>query len=202
MLNHSRPSLHFLHSTIRIIHTGYQFTFMIWRVSLQLLFMSSKIMGFGSSKNSQPFFCHADKSGSFFWRSCLSHRKPICILKVGDIRTRLLKEFEEQFLYQGNSSQYHHEEGYQTQKTFKEECERLIEVINEMGNPFNEVSVEPIKLDSQDIMDNSVVHTVCNIEQLGIDQFNNYQTSVILNRTVSINETIKKFTFTFQVSSA
>uniref|UniRef100_A0A1X7UZA0 Uncharacterized protein n=1 Tax=Amphimedon queenslandica TaxID=400682 RepID=A0A1X7UZA0_AMPQE len=41
-------------------------------------------------------------------------------------------------------------------------------------------------------MDESVVHTVRNIEELGVDQFSTYQKSVIVDRTVSINETIKR----------
>ena len=64
--------------------------------------------------------------------------------------------------------------------------------IKEMGNPFMHDNGEFLVLDTRDIVEESVVTTVRNIEKLGTDQYNGYHKSVITNKTMSIHNTIKR----------
>ena len=108
-------------------------------------------------------------------------------------QARLLKEFENEFSEKINEHQdHHHEEGFCTQKAFHEQVLCLVETINDMGNPFLEDSPELLVLDTQDVMNESVMHTVRTIEAIGRDQYNDYHKSVIEERTRSINDPIKK----------
>ena len=86
----------------------------------------------------------------------------------------------------------HHEEGHSTQKTFKQQVLALIQTIEDMGNPFLNDTPELLTLDMRNVIDESVVHSIRTIEALGKEQFNNFQKSVILDRTKSIHEPIKK----------
>ena len=65
-----------------------------------------------------------------------------------------------------------HEEGFSSQKAFKQQVLALVQVIKEMGNPFLESSPELLALDSRDVVDQSVVDSVRSIETIGKDQFN------------------------------
>ena len=51
-------------------------------------------------------------------------------------QARLLKEFESEFMREIPGNQLHHEEGFWMQRAFKKQAQSLVEVINEMGNPF------------------------------------------------------------------
>ena len=61
----------------------------------------------------------------------------------------------------------------------------LVEAINDMGNPFVCNSSELLVLDTQNIISEFVVHTVCTVEEIGRDQYINYHKSVIVERTLS-----------------
>ena len=61
---------------------------------------------------------------------------------AGSEQARLLKEFEQQYLNEATNNQLHHEEGYCTQRAFKEQVQNLVQVINDMGNPFFEDTAE------------------------------------------------------------
>ena len=105
----------------------------------------------------------------------------------------LLREFEEEYLAKENSEHgYHHEEGLSMQKSFKEQAASLIQVINELGNPFLEDGNELLVLDTQNVMDESVVNTVRTVESLGKDQYARYCKQVVTDCTHSIHDPIKK----------
>ena len=55
---------------------------------------------------------------------------------AGPEQARLLKEFEREFITEGSSKQSHHEEGFSTQKIFKEQVKNLVDTINKMSNLF------------------------------------------------------------------
>ena len=78
------------------------------------------------------------------------------------------------------------------QKSFKEQAASLIQVINELGNPFLEDGNELLVLDTQNVMDESVVNTVQTVESLGKDQYARYGKLVVTDRTHSIHDPIKK----------
>ena len=111
---------------------------------------------------------------------------------AGPEQARLLKEFEREFITEGINEYHHHEEGFCTQKTFREQTLSLVETINEMSNPFLHDTPELLMLDTQNVLNESVVSTVCTVEAIGRDQYNMYHKSVIVERTRSIHDPIKK----------
>ncbi len=77
----------------------------------------------------------------------------------------ILCEFEENFnLHHHKADLRHHEQMPATQKAFAKEVKALVSTINDMGNPYMEPSQDLLVLDSKEIMSDSVVHTVKNIE--------------------------------------
>ena len=54
---------------------------------------------------------------------------------------------------------FHHDEGLSTQKTFQLHVLSLVEVINDMGNPFLDQSEDLLTLDTGNVLDESVVDT-------------------------------------------
>ena len=111
---------------------------------------------------------------------------------AGPEQARLLKEFEQEYISEEDHKQQHHEEGMSTQKTFKDQALALVQTISEMSNPFLDDSAELVTLDTRNVIDESVVNTVCTVEAVGRDQYNTYHKSVISDRTCSIHEPIKK----------
>ena len=90
------------------------------------------------------------------------------------------------------NQQKHHEEGFCSQKSFKEQAKNLVQSISEMGNPYLDGIHELLMLDTQNVIEESVVKTVRTVEALGKEQYKAYNEAVIKNRTRSIHESIKK----------
>ena len=117
-------------------------------------------------------------------------------MTAGTEQALLLKEFECEFMKEASAKQLHHEEGFSTQKAFKEQTQSLVDAINEMGNPFLHDSADLVVLDSSDTLDNIVVSTVRRVEKQGLEQYNMYYETVIKDRNASIRNAIKKNSFT------
>ena len=113
-------------------------------------------------------------------------------MTAGPEQAQLLKEFECEFMREASDKQLHHEEGFWMQKAFKEQAQNLVEVINEMGNPFLHESKELLVLDTRDVVDESVVTTIRCVEKLSTEQYEAYNKSVIRDQNTSIHEAIKK----------
>ncbi len=110
---------------------------------------------------------------------------------AGPEQARLLQEFENEFIPEVVNQQKHHEEGFSSQKTFKEQAKNLIQSINEMGNPFLDETDELLALDTRNVINESVVNTVRTVEALGKQKYEAYTESV-KDRTSSIHDPIKK----------
>lgn len=110
----------------------------------------------------------------------------------GPEQARLLKEFQDNYIPNQDKSYHHHEEGFATQKTFKEQSLSLYTVIKDFGNPFMDVNDELLALDTRNVLDESVVNTVRTVQSVGQDQYEKYCESVISDCTRSIHEPIKK----------
>lgn len=113
---------------------------------------------------------------------------------AGPEQARLLTEFEEQYMedFEDGDHHHHHEEGMSTQNTFRKQARSLVQVINEMSNPFQDDGPELLALDTRNIIDDSVINTVRTIEAVGKDQYETYKKSVITDMTQSIHKPIKK----------
>lgn len=111
---------------------------------------------------------------------------------AGPEQARLLTEFEEQFMESMSHDNQHHEQTPSLQKAFKRQVNSLSEVITAMGNPFLDDGPELLVLDTRNCVDDAVVATVQNIEQLGIEQYQKYVNDVLKDRSVPIHQPIKK----------
>ena len=106
---------------------------------------------------------------------------------AGPEQARLLKEFEQEYISDGNKL-HHIEGGMSTPKRFKEQALVLVHTISGMSNPFVDDS---LMLGTRIIIDEFVVNTVRTGESVGIDQYK-YHDTVIKDRTYSIHEPIKR----------
>ena len=83
---------------------------------------------------------------------------------AGPEQAKLLKVFEQEFiLIEGTyciMKVLH-------SKTFQEQAQNLVQAISEMGNPFLDVTLELLVLDTRNVIDESVYTTVQTMEALG-----------------------------------
>ena len=66
---------------------------------------------------------------------------------------------------------HHHEQVKGVQERFQIQVKALVEVMETLGNPFKEDSVDVLVLDTKEIANEQVVATVNEIEKAGQDQF-------------------------------
>ena len=86
----------------------------------------------------------------------------------------------------------HYEHTMAVQVTFASEVQALVEVIEDLGNPFMEESGDLLVLDTRDIADPTVVTTVRGIEKKGHDQFDSFVTDRLVEPTSPVSDTISK----------
>ena len=86
----------------------------------------------------------------------------------------------------------HHEETRRVQSTFQGEVQSLSNVISEMGNPFLDQSGDLLILDTRDIMDATVVKSVRTVEELGQRQFQEFCTTRLDERKISLFDVIRR----------
>ena len=112
----------------------------------------------------------------------------------GPETTRLLHQFEGQYLEDSDErgGRLNHEMGLSAQKTFKQQVNKLVDVMRKMGNPFLDDFPELVTLDSRDCADDDVAKAVKNLDTLGQTQYREYVKTVIEDRTISIHNTIKR----------
>ena len=115
-------------------------------------------------------------------------------LLSGPELARLLTQFGEQYIPETNSETEctHHEDGLSHQTRFHNQVNKLVEEINGLGNPFEDQCQELVILNTRECADDSVVATVCQIEELGEKQYKQYRKEVLEDRSKSIHATIKK----------
>ena len=107
--------------------------------------------------------------------------------------SRATEEFEANCLSDsGKTNLKHHELTLSAQSTFANEVRHLVQVIEDMGNPFMEESADLLVLDSQDIADSALVQTVRTIEKIGQDQYDKYMSERVIERTASVYDTISR----------
>lgn len=92
----------------------------------------------------------------------------------------------------GKNQVRHHEHTPSAQVSFASEVRALVQVIEDLGNPFMEESGDLLVLDTRDIQDPAVAKTFRGIEKLGQDQFDSYVTQRLIERTIPVSDTITK----------
>ena len=111
---------------------------------------------------------------------------------AGPEQARLLVEFEGQFLDTVDQNCLQHEQSCLTQATFKKQVKSLCEVVSNMGNPFLDDYPEVLVLDSRNCCNEAVTATIQSIEELGKAQYHKYYNDVVKDRSVPIQQPIKK----------
>ena len=86
----------------------------------------------------------------------------------------------------------HHEQMKGVQNTFWNQVNLVCSTIKEMGNSFTDQTGDLFVLDTRDIADSKVVETVRTIEQLSKDQYEQFATKRLHERTTSLFDTIQK----------
>ena len=89
----------------------------------------------------------------------------------------------------------HHKEHEKVQSTFVSDVKILAQSIQESGNPFDDETSELVVLFSEEITDNSVTETLCQINQSGIEQYNTFVNERIINRSKPVAEILLCFSY-------
>ena len=112
----------------------------------------------------------------------------------GPEQARLLAEFEGEYLpvQDPEINHMHHEEGLSSQKNFQKQVNKLVESIDEMGNPFKDQCPELLIMHTRQCADESVVSTIRTIESIGKEQYETYKSQVVEQQNSSIHTSIKK----------
>ncbi|KAK3737220.1 hypothetical protein QZH41_001820 [Actinostola sp. cb2023] len=110
----------------------------------------------------------------------------------GPEMARVISEFEATTEKKKTTDFRHHEEAKHMQVAFHRNVKSLTDVIEEMGNPFGDNSGDLLVLDSRDIANAAIVNNVRQIETLGKQQYENFVTERLVNRTKPITEPIKR----------
>ena len=107
---------------------------------------------------------------------------------------RTIDGFETECLdnHTGRDNGRHHEHTMAVQVTFASEVQALVEVTEDLGNPFMEVSGVLLVLDTRDIADQAVMTTLRGIEKKGHDQYDSFVTDRLVERTSHVSVTITK----------
>ena len=111
---------------------------------------------------------------------------------AGPEQARILEEFESSYLTKTCGDYHNHEEGQSTQETFKSQVNKLTKIILSKGNPFLETSPELMTLDSHIVLEKPIVQTLYSMECVGKEQHASYVKEVLVDRTASIHQTIKR----------
>ena len=107
--------------------------------------------------------------------------------------SRVIGEFESSQLKESRKvDTRHHDQTASVQKSFAEDVCRLVMVIEELGNPFEEKSQDLLVLDTKEIADSAVVNTIFNAKYIGQDQFKAFTKECLIDRTKSIDDTIHR----------
>ena len=86
----------------------------------------------------------------------------------------------------------HHEQRPGVQKIVMQDVTSLQATIAEYSNPFLETSGDLLVLDTMDIVEKSVIDNLYRIEALGCQQYDNFVSERLVERTITIYDVMKK----------
>ena len=103
----------------------------------------------------------------------------------GPEMARLIEEFQASMEKPEEKTDFRHHEQCKSIQTFFNQV-NLTNVIEEMGNPFNDESKDLLVLDSRDIADSLVVDAMRNLKKTGQEQYNTFVTERLVTQTTYI----------------
>ena len=80
----------------------------------------------------------------------------------------------------------HHEQNQASQKHFAKQVNALVHVINDIGNPFEEVTKDLLRLHSKNILDQEAVKCLTTIQLQGQEQYRAFLEERLKTRTKPI----------------
>ena len=106
---------------------------------------------------------------------------------------RAIEEFRDGHQHWGRQEDTrHHDQIPSVQTSFTKDVRALVSVIEELGNPFKEESMDLIVLDTKEIAGPAAVETVRNLKKVGQEQFQAFTRECLVERTQSINDAIRR----------
>ncbi len=123
---------------------------------------------------------------------------------AGPELVRITVEFEVSMerLHQRSSNTNHHDQTKSNQVTIAQHVKSLVEVIEEMGNPFLEDSKDLLVLNTRYIADTAVASSVCCAEETGKNQYQTYINERLHQRSILISDLIKRNKLPFVQSTS
>ncbi len=110
----------------------------------------------------------------------------------GPEMARLIGEFAACTEKRKETDNRHHEQMKHAQMGFARDVKALINVIEDMSNPFCEHISDLVVLGSREIADAAVIDTLNQIEKLGQDQYEAYVSERLIHQTKTITDAIKR----------
>lgn len=114
-----------------------------------------------------------------------------CWMVAGPEIARAVNEFESAYEVRKPANTCHHEQVSSVQKAFAKDVQNLIEVIDEMGNPFREDSTDLLVLDTKEIVPKSVVEAVPAAKEKGQSMYDTYVEERLTKQSKAISDTIQ-----------
>ena len=106
---------------------------------------------------------------------------------------RAIEEFRDGHQHWGRREDTrHHDQTPSVQTSFTKDVRALVSVIEELGNPFEEESMDLIVLDTKEIAGPAAVETVRNVRKIGQEQFQAFRRECLVERTKTINDAIRR----------
>ena len=116
----------------------------------------------------------------------------------GPEMARLVNEFEANIAPEaGSESRYHHEAQKNYQVAFHQDVKSLVQVLEELGNPFEEESTDLIVLDTKVVADKDGMSRMQQIEELGRKQCEAYISERITHRKKPLSDPITRNKLSF-----
>lgn len=108
----------------------------------------------------------------------------------GPETARLLNEYNEKHSRIKNENGRHHEQIPSIQKNFLAHVKNVIEVIDGLGNPFSDTSIDLYTLDNKIIMPDNVIDAIRTAEDIGQTQYHKFANERIKDNTTAFNDSI------------
>ena len=105
---------------------------------------------------------------------------------------RAVREFERTYDVGKPGDTRHHEQVPSVQKAFAKDVKSLINVIEQMGNPFCEDSADLLVLDTKEIVPKCVVEAVSGAKMTGQSMYDKYVEERLNKRSKPITDTIQR----------
>jgi len=96
-----------------------------------------------------------------------------CWMVAGPQIARVIEEFQDQNQHRRRQTAdtLHHDQTPSVQASFVKDVRSLVDIIEKMGNPFEEESQDVFKLDTKKMVHPAAVETVMNVKRIGQVQF-------------------------------